>query len=164
MSDYDNQITSSDLDAFKHSGALETDLVVSGNLSSGQQKTYSTSTIEVTDPDYGQFYFDHSDLHEGKFRNLSVDRVAHIYDETNGNYGLILSMEVEVETDGVRFIGKILNPYATPITVRTTTITFRYVPYEDTVGVEDEVLQNTRVTSGGDTRVTDGADTRVTVI
>lgn len=132
MSKYDNQIFNSDLDAFKNSGnILDAQLIFSGSVAGGGQMQKET-TIEVENPDFAQLIFDNSAKHSGKFKNVIMERMTMAHENTNGSE-LGINFYLKVSGNTVTIGGLLFNPYATSVTLQTTTVNFRYIPYEATL-------------------------------
>lgn len=132
MSVYDNSLTNSDLDAFKNSGEVQTASVTfSGNLGAGLRSTLTSTPLAVTSPDFAQFLFDNSQKHSGKFKNIMLERYTMVRESTSLSE---LVCELAIISTGtlVSFSASLFNPYAITVALQTTTINFKYIPYEAT--------------------------------
>lgn len=130
MSIYDNQLLNSDLDAFKNSGSIQTaSLSFSGSLSAGQMITLQTTPLDVTSPDFAQFLFDNSVKHPGSFKNLVLEGITLIGENTFTS-DLACDLNVIVDNNKIKFTATLFNPYSSSITLQNTTLNFRYIPYE----------------------------------
>ena len=129
MSIYENQIMNSDLDAFRNSGEIKTaTLSVSGNLAAGSTGIFS-DTIEVEGLDLFEMLFDSSTKHSGKFKNVKSERYT-LVEETTNNSELTMLLEISVAGDVITVSGRFFNPYPDTVTLQTTTLNFRCIPYE----------------------------------
>lgn len=133
MSAYDNTSVSSDLDTFKHSGVQTASVTMSGTIPNAGELNFTTGLIPFTNPDYGRFLYDHSDLYPGKYRDLSMDRVVYVYDTTGSIYDVVAIIILKVSSAGTTIDLRLINPYAANTSIRTTTLNFRYVPFEATI-------------------------------
>lgn len=133
MSNYDNISASSDLDTYKHTGVRTASLTISGTIPSAGELNFSTGLIPVDNPDYGKFLFDHGDLHANKYRDLSMDRIVFIYNNTTSLYDVVAMLFVEVSGTGATIRARVINPYGSSTSLRSTTLNFRYVPFEATI-------------------------------
>jgi hypothetical protein len=132
MSIYDEALINSDLDAFKNSGAIQTaSATLSGNLGAGQRVTATTTPITVTSPDFAQFLFDNSQKHSGKFKNIVLEQYTMVYESTNLSE-LTCELAIIITGTQVSFSASLFNPYAVTVALQSTTINFRYIPYEAT--------------------------------
>lgn len=132
MSIYDNNLMNSDLDAFKNSGTIQAaSATLSGNLGAGQRLTVTTTPITVTSPDFAQFLFDSSTKHSGKFKNIVLEQVTMVYESTNLSE-LTCELAIIITGTQVSFSASLFNPYAITVALQSTTINFRYIPYEAT--------------------------------
>jgi hypothetical protein len=132
MNIYSGQTTNSDVDAFKNSGVIQSASVTfSGVLTSGQMITLQTTPITATSPDFAQFLFENSAKHSGKFKNIAMEGITMVFESTNGSE-LACDLNVIISGDQIKFSATLFNPYAISVNLQTTTLTFRYIPYEAT--------------------------------
>lgn len=132
MSIYNNSLMDSDLDAFKNAGTIQgVAITVSGNLAGGEQKTFTSASLSATSPDFAQFLFDNSQKHSGKFKNIILEEYTMVYDSTSLSE-LTVVLNVVVNNNQIYFTASMLNPYAAIATLQTTTLNFKYIPYEAT--------------------------------
>lgn len=133
MSKYDKHLLNSDLDAFKNSGVIQTaSLTFSGVLGGGAIMTQNSGIITVPSPDLMTILFDNSFYHSGKFKNLSLELGSTSVEETTTPGVLIAVIDAKVSGNTIQMVGKLFNPYATPVNLSSATINFRFVPYEAT--------------------------------
>lgn len=131
MSGYDESLINSDLDAFKHEGVVRTAAVtLSGSLGAGARTT-QTATLTIPNPDFSQFLFDNDQKHSGKFKNLSLEGITMV-NETTSPSELTCGLNVSISGDQVVLSATLFNPYSGSVNLQTTTINFRYIPYEAT--------------------------------
>lgn len=129
MSQYDDQIFNSDLDAFKTSGAIKVgSIVLSGNLAGGSTTTF-TETFSVANLDLFEILFDSSTKHSGKYRSAKLERYTLIYETTNASE-LTALLEISVSGNTVTIGARLFNSYAATVTLQTTTLNIRLIPYE----------------------------------
>ena len=132
MSDYDNRILSSDVDAFKHSGEIQTvAMVISGNVAAGGEKTVTSEGITVDNLDFYEVTFDNSAKHSGKYHSLN-EGLTFVRDTSSGT-DFTFALQALVSGSTMSFSAYVLNTTASILTLQTTTINFRYVPYEATI-------------------------------
>lgn len=132
MSIYDNQVTNSDLDAFKNAGVVQTTSVnFSGSLGSGQRLTVNAAPLTATSPDFAQILFDNSSKHSGKFKNLVLEQITMILETTNN---VELACQIFIKVSGIQVLisASLFNQAAGAVTLQNTTLNFRYIPYEAT--------------------------------
>lgn len=133
MSDYDDRISSSDLDAFKHAGEIQTvSMTISGTVAGGAEKEVVSSGITLDGLDFNEIVFDNSSKHSGKFHNIN-ERITFVLDTTS-SVDFSFDLESRISTAGVlSFRAHMLNTTASTLSLQTTTLNFRYVPYEATI-------------------------------
>lgn len=133
MSVYDNQIFNSDLDAYKNSGQVQTTSVtISGSLAAGTAFTTFSSILTLSaNPDIAELLFDNSQLHSGKFKRIALEQETNILDTTSGIY-FVVQLTAKIIDNTIQFRVDGLNTTATPLNFQSTTINFRYIPYEAT--------------------------------
>ncbi len=131
MSDYDGRIFSSDLDAFKHSGTIQTEsMTISGTIAQGAEKEVFSGEFTLSGQDLNEITFDNSQKHSGKWHGLTESRT--FVRETTTNTDLIFVLTTVVTGTTLKIRAWTMNPYAMSITLQSTVINFRYVPYETT--------------------------------
>lgn len=132
MSIYDNEVFNSDLDAYKNSGQIRTaSLTFSGTVGGGQAYSASTSLTLTDIPDLTQILFDNSIQHSGKFKNLILEGVTLIFETTSSSY-LTIGLSARINGNVIELRGDGFNPYAGAVALQSTTLNFRYIPYEAT--------------------------------
>ena len=133
MTDPLDLLTSSDLDAYKNSSQIiSTAITVSGSVTAGSIATFSGSIETVTDPDYSVILFDNSALHSGKFKNLGIEAASSVFDTVSASYlSVIIAYKVTAST--VQFTLYVPNPFVADASLTSTTLNFKYIPYEATV-------------------------------
>ena len=132
MSEYDSRLTSSDLDAFKNSGAIQTaSMTISGSVAAGGSKEVFSSEIVLSGMDFNEVVFDNSYYHSGKWHNLN-EGGTDIFDST---FGIPFFFSLESKLTGSTLIVRayMLNTTASVLALATTVLNFRYVPYEATL-------------------------------
>ncbi len=133
MSDYDNRMFSSDLDAYRSDGVVYTDSITfSGNLGASASLTETSTGITITDLDFYQLLFDNSDKHSGKYRDIQLEDGTLVL-ETTHNSELTVRLTMVITGDVLQVEGTILNAYAGTVALTTTTINFRLVAYDSTL-------------------------------
>lgn len=135
MSVYDNRITSSDLDAFRSDGTVQTlSIEFTGIIGAGSTQTKETAWYTLTDMDFSQVFFENNQKHSGKWRDLSKEDVTFVLETTGStNLSAGLYSEIDAVNDRIRFIGKLFNAYINNRALETTIITFRFVAYDSTL-------------------------------
>lgn len=133
MSSYDDRMFSSDLDAFRSDGVVQTrSITMSGMVGAGAEYSQTTSAFTLTDMDFYQILFDNSHYHSGKFRDLTLENGTYILENTSP---LELSAWFEPKLNGndLTITLKLFNPSAIPVTLQSTTINFRFIAYDSTL-------------------------------
>lgn len=134
MSQYDNMIHSSDLDAFKNSGVIKTaSITFSGSVGAGARQNQTTGVIAVDNPDYYQLLFDNSVQHSGKYKNVAMEQGRTAIHETTVGSDLIIEITAVITTAGIEIKGTMFNPYGSTISLNAVTLHFIYMPYEATI-------------------------------
>lgn len=132
MSAYDNHLLNSDLDAFKNSGVIkDASLTFSGTVGAGAEQIQQT-TITVENPDYAQILFDNSNKHSGRFKSMQIVAYTLVFESTNGSE-LGVDLTLRISGSQVTVHGRLFNPYSIPVALQSTTINFKYIPYEGTI-------------------------------
>lgn len=133
MSDaYQGDIFNSDLDTFKQSGVETASVTFSGTVAAGAEQVLSTTPIALDSLDFTQILFDNSYRHSGYYRNLSLENATMIHENTMSSE-LQCNISQLVVGDTVTLKARIQNPYSSTVTLQTTTITFKYIPYQATI-------------------------------
>lgn len=132
MTDYSHILISSDLDAFKNSGAIQTvTLSFGGSIGAGAEMVQRT-VLNVPSLDFYQILFDNSAKHSGKFKSMQISPYTLIHESTrNSELGVDLTVIVDANTITIK--GSLFNPYDASVTLDNTTLNFRYIPYEATI-------------------------------
>lgn len=132
MSVYDGEVFNSDLDAYKNSGQIRTgSIVFSGNVGAGAAYVATTFITLASIPDLTQILFDNSVQHSGKYKNLILEGNTLVHESTN-NSVLTVTLSARVSGNVVQLRGDGFNPYSVTVSIDSTTINFRYIPYEAT--------------------------------
>lgn len=133
MSDYDNRNYSTDLDTYKHAGngILTTTISVSGSVAGSSDATFQSSSVPITDNDYGVTMYDNSRRHSGKYKILDQEGSTFIFETTFSSY-VQCRITYLVTGSSIRFKLYVLNPYSSSISLQATTINLRYISYEST--------------------------------
>lgn len=133
MSDaYINHIFNSDLDAFKQSGFSNSSITFSGALGAGAELFVDTPAIVISSVDYSQILFDNSFYHPGRYKNLSLENATMINETTFGSQ-LQCNVSLIVSGSTVKLRGYLNNPYGSVVNMSTTTINFKFIPYQATI-------------------------------
>lgn len=132
MSQYDNQLLNSDLDVFKQQQILTASVTFSGTLAAGAESILLTNPIPIDSIDYSQILFDNSFYHPGRYRMMMQEN-ATLVNETTSPSQLQCNVYQIVDGGNIRLGARIQNPYGVAVNLSTTTINFRYVPYQATV-------------------------------
>src|SRR5690349_233166 len=111
MTDYSKVMISSDLDAFKNSGAIQTAaLNFSGSVGAGQE-IVRTTVLTVPTVDFYQILFDSSTKHSGRFKSMQIGPYSLIFESTNGSE-LSVDLTVIVSGNQITIRGSLFNPYS----------------------------------------------------
>lgn len=133
MSSYANRLFSSDLDAYRSDGNIQTRSVTfSGSIGAGAQITRTTSDFTLSDVDFYQLLFDNSVYSSGKFRDVNLEGGTLIH-ETTGGSDLSAWFQPKVNNGVLTVTVNLFNPNAGSLTLQSTTINFRFVPYDSTL-------------------------------
>lgn len=128
-----NILIDSDLDTHKNSGVIRTAaLSFSGTIAAGGEMKRDAS-LSVANIDYGQILFDNNRQHSGKFKEMSLQEGITLVLETTRSSYITVRMFTEIDGNSIKLNGWIFNPYDETITLQSTTINFRYIPYEATI-------------------------------
>lgn len=131
MSKPDKIIIDSDLDAYKNAGQIKTaSLTISGTLGAGAAASWTTS-LTATSPDMGQMLFDNSIQHFGRFKSMTLVPYTMV-DETTNNSLLLAIITQIINGNDITIKADVTNPYAGAVNLQTTTLNFRYIPFEAT--------------------------------
>jgi len=121
----------SDLDAYKNAGQIKTaSLTISGTLGGGAAASWTTS-LTATSPDMGQMIFDNSIQHFGRYKSMQLVPYTMINETTNGSLlsGIITQI---INGNNITIKVDMMNPYSGAVNLQTTTLNFRYIPFEAT--------------------------------
>lgn len=134
MSSYDNRMFSSDLDAYRSDGNIDTSLSMTftGTLSGGSTQTKTTAWFTLPDLDFNQIFYDNNQKHPNKWRDFTKEPLTGVR-ETSTPSELGAYMRTEIQENQMRFVGVVFNPYVASRTLQTTVITFRIVAYDSTL-------------------------------
>lgn len=133
MSDYDNRGYSTDLDAFRSDGNVQTRSVTfSGTLAAGSVQSKTTAIFTLSGLDFYQLLFDNSYYHSGKYRDMSLEDGTNVL-ETTSSTPLYVGFEPKVSGNDLIITAKLFNPYADDVSLQSTTINFRFVTYDSTL-------------------------------
>lgn len=129
---YDDIMMDSDLDAYKNSDEIKTGSInFSGSIGAGAEVSQNATPFSVDDLDISEILFDNSVQHSGQFKSLRIVPFTMVHESTNDSY-LGVDLRVVVQGDTITLGGTLFNPYDVPVTLDSTTINFRYIPYEAT--------------------------------
>lgn len=132
MSQYDNSLIDSDLDAFKNSGVIQTaSITFSGNVAAGAQVDRTSTPFSLAEADLAQILFDNSAKHSGKFKNLQLVPFTMVLENTFASE-LGVDLRTVVSNGQIYVVGSLFNPYSSVIALQSTTINFRFIPFEAT--------------------------------
>jgi hypothetical protein len=130
---YDHTMIDSDLDAFKNSGVVKTgSITFAGSIGAGAEMSLNAAVFSVTDLDFSEIMFDNSVQHSGKFKSMRLVPFSMVHESTRDSY-LGIDLRVIVVGDTITLGGSLFNPYDAPVSLDSTTINFRYIPYEATL-------------------------------
>jgi len=133
MSSYTDRLFSSDLDAYRTDGNIQTRSVTfSGTLAAGAQTSQTTTAFTLSDLDFHQLLFDNSVYSSGKFRDVTLEGGTLIHETTAGS-DLSAWFEPKVNNGSLTIKVNLFNPSASNVTLQSTTIDFRFVPYDSTL-------------------------------
>jgi hypothetical protein len=132
MSQYDDKLIDSDLDAFKNSGAIQTaSLNFGGSVGAGSEMV-RTAQLVLPSIDFYQILFDSSTKHSGKFKSMQIGPYTLVHESTRDSE-LGVDLTVIVTGNIITIRGSLFNPYDTSVNLDSTTLNFRYIPYEATI-------------------------------
>ena len=133
MSDYDNRMFSSDLDAFRSDGVVQTrSVIMSGTVAAGAEYSQTTSAFTLTNMDFYQLLYDNSYHHSGKYRDVTLEGGTFIHENTDGGE-LNAWFEPKLNGNSLTITVKLFNPQAYPLSLQSTTINFEFVAYDSTL-------------------------------
>jgi len=133
MSEHDNKITSSELDAFRSDGVIQTrSIVLSGTVGAGAEYSQTATSFQLPDLDFYQILFDNSAYSPSKFRDLELEGGTFVLETTNPSE-LNVWFEVVLTADTLTITAKLFNPYAFSVDLQSTTLNFRFVAYDSTL-------------------------------
>jgi hypothetical protein len=124
---------SSDLDAFRSDGVIQTRSVTfSGVVGAGMVQSKTTSTFTLANLDFYQVLFDNSFYHSGKYRDMSLEGGTFVLENTSP-VELSVWFEPKINGNTLTITAKLFNPADYDVTLQTTTLNFRFVPYDSTL-------------------------------
>lgn len=133
MANYDKKLFDSDLDAFKNSGViLSSSLTFSGTLGGNGIQTQVSTPVIIPEPDLVKILFDNSIQHSGRFKDLALESGLTSVHESTTPTDLTAVLNIQVVGNQIMVVGTIFSPYSTPVSLQTTTINFRFLPFEAT--------------------------------
>ncbi|MCA9313840.1 hypothetical protein KDA08_06030, partial [Candidatus Saccharibacteria bacterium] len=131
MSKPDKILINSDLDAYKNAGQIKTaSFTISGTLGAGAAASWTTS-LTATSPDMGQMVFDNSIQHFGRFKSMALVPYTMVNETTNGSILSVIITQI-VNGNNITLKADMMNPYPVAVNLQTTTLNFRYIPFETT--------------------------------
>lgn len=133
MTDIDNVLHSTDLDAFKFSDTEFGSVTFSGTLAASAQLTVQTDLIPVSGGDFSQILFDNSVNHPGKYKDVSLEEPLTLVHESTRNSELSVELYLNIGSTGTIIGAIIFNPYNVPVSLDSTTLHFIIVPYQSTI-------------------------------
>lgn len=123
---------STDLDAYRSSGIIQTSsLVFSGSVAAGGEKVVS-ATFDLVNQDFHQIMFDNSVYSPGKFRDIATEWGTYIHESTRDSE-LTINFDSKISGNTLTIQGKIFNLYDESVTLDSTTVGLRFVPYDSTL-------------------------------
>lgn len=132
MSIYDNEVFNSDVDAYKNSGQIRTaSLTFGGSVGAGAAYSATTSLALTDIPDLTQILFDNNVQHSGKYKNLVLEGITLVHESTRNSY-LTIVLSARINGNTIELRGDGFNPYNGAVVIDSTTLNFRYIPYEAT--------------------------------
>jgi len=131
MSDYDNKVFDSDLDAFKIPSAMqEMTLTLQGTVGSNGIWE-DRDSFEVADTDFGMILFDNSLYHPGKYKDVKIELATTVRDTTTPSY-LPANIYIKVSGSTITIGAEAINPYAYSATIDSVDLNIKYIPYQGT--------------------------------
>jgi ribulose 1,5-bisphosphate synthetase/thiazole synthase len=132
MPDYSDSLANSDLDALKNSGAILTaSFNFGGGVGGGSEMRRSTQ-VTLPASDFNQIYFSSSTKHPGVYKNLILEGGLTMALETTFGSELGIFIDITVADNIITISGIIFNPYSSAVNIQSTTVDFRFIPYEAT--------------------------------
>lgn len=133
MSNYDNQVFNSDLDAYKNGGQVRTtSITFSGTVGAGAAYSAVSPVLTLDQtPDIAEILFDNSVMHSGKFKRLPLEQVTLVNETTFGSQ-LTIVLTIRIVGNTIQLRGDGFNPYSSAVNLQAMTVNFRYIPYEAT--------------------------------
>lgn len=133
MSSYDDRMFSSDLDAYRSDGNVQTrSITFSGTVLAGQVSSQTTSSFTLSNLDFYQLLFDNSYYHSGKYRDIALENGTFVLENTSPS-PLNAWFEPKINGNSLTVTAKLFNPYAYDVAVQSTTLNFRFVAYDSTL-------------------------------
>ena len=134
MTDYSNKLYTSDLDAYRSDGNVDTSLSItfSGTIAASGSATYTSGYFSMTNLDFNEILYDNSIKHSGRYRNFLLEPETMVKDNTSGTE-FTAYMYAQIISGQMRFVASILNTTASTLTLQTTVVNFRIVGYDSTL-------------------------------
>lgn len=133
MSLYDNQVISSDLDAFKNSGVVLTGSIIINDVIVAAGQLTSEISFNIPDGcDLAQIMYDNSYYHPSKFRDITKNIYTSLRDSTSPGGDGSCYLYTKVQSNKLIVGVWVNNPYSSALTVGPTTYNFILIPYETT--------------------------------
>lgn len=130
---YSNRLVSSDLDAYRSDGVIQTrSITFSGSVGAGATKTVTATAFNLTDMDFHQILFDNSVHSPSKYRDINLEWGTFITESTFGSE-LVAYFSPYISGSTLTISATLFNPYASSITLTSTTINFRFIAYDSTL-------------------------------
>lgn len=133
MSSYANRIFSSDLDAFRSDGVIQTrSITFSGSVAGGATATRTATAFTLTNLDFYQVLFDNSVYSSGKWRDMELEGGTLVHETTTPS-DLSAWFTPVISGNNLTITVTLFNPNAGSVTLQSTTINFRFVAYDSTL-------------------------------
>lgn len=132
--DVDPVLSSSDYDAFKNSGAIQTRTInIADTLAGGEAYEKRAQPVIVDNPDILVVLYDNSVYHSGKYKPVSTDEGTGMPDDTTIGGNGSGSVFIEIDGNEVTVGFRTFNPYAAALVIGPVSYHFRFIPYETTI-------------------------------
>jgi len=79
----------------------------------------------------GQMVFDNSIQHFGRFKSMTLVPYTMVNETTNGSQLSVIITQI-INGDNITIKADMMNPYSGAVNLQTTTLNFRYIPFEAT--------------------------------
>ena len=106
---------------------------MSGSVAGGAEYSQTTSTFTLSNIDFYQIQFDNSVYHSGKYRDVTLESRGTFVHETTLGSDLNAFFTPKINGNNLTITATLFNPNAGSITLQSTTINFRFVPYDSTL-------------------------------